>query len=123
MKFREMLRPLREGKKIRLPQWGGYWQKNDKGEIIMHCHNSEDINIRDSVDMFWTLENICSEEWEIITDDVDKTENSKEVSSNDLYHFLLDKYLEIGEVINSDDANNINSIVHQLMDRYNIIYK
>ena len=28
MKFKDMLRPLREGKKVKLPFWSGYWQKD-----------------------------------------------------------------------------------------------
>lgn len=59
-----MLRPLREGKKVKLPFWSGYWQK-DGNEIVMHCHDGRVLNIRESDNIFWTLENICSDEWEI----------------------------------------------------------
>lgn len=65
MRFKEMLRPLREGKKVKLPFWSGYWQK-DGNEIIMHCHDGRVLNIRESDNIFWTLENICSDEWEIV---------------------------------------------------------
>lgn len=121
MKFNEMLKPLREGKKIRLPQWVDYWQKNDNGEIIIHRYNYGDINIKDCFDIFWVLENICSEEWEVVEDDVDK--RSKEVSSDDLYHFVLDKYVENGGIVNAYNASNINTIVRQLVENYNINYK
>ena len=65
MKFKEMLRPLREGKKVKLAFWSGYWQK-DGNEIVMHCHDGRVLNIRESDNIFWTLENICSDEWEIV---------------------------------------------------------
>lgn len=65
MKFKEMLRPLREGKKVKLPFWSGYWQK-DGNEIMMHCHDERVLNIRESDNIFWTLENICSDEWEVV---------------------------------------------------------
>ena len=65
MRFKEMLRPLREGKKVKLPFWSGYWQK-DGNEIVMHCHDGRVLNIRESDNIFWTLENICSDEWEIV---------------------------------------------------------
>lgn len=67
MRFKEMLRPLREGKKVRLQTWAGYWQK-DGNEILMHCHDGSVINIKDSDNIFWTLENICSEDWEVVDD-------------------------------------------------------
>ena len=60
-----MLRPLREEKKVKLPFWSGYWQK-DGNEIMMHCHDGRVLNIRESDNIFWTLENICSDEWEIV---------------------------------------------------------
>lgn len=60
-----MLRPLREGKKVKLPFWSGYWQK-DGNEIMMHCHDERVLNIRESDNIFWTLENICSDEWEVV---------------------------------------------------------
>ena len=65
MRSKEMLRPLREGKKVKLPFWSGYWQK-DGNEIVMHCHDGRVLNIRESDNIFWTLENICSDEWEIV---------------------------------------------------------
>ena len=60
-----MLRPLREGKKVKLPFWSGYWQK-DGNEIVMHCHDGRVLNIRESDNIFWTLENICSDEWVVV---------------------------------------------------------
>ena len=60
-----MLRPLREGKKVKLPFWSGYWQK-DGNEIVMHCHDGRVLNIRESDNIFWTLENICADEWEVV---------------------------------------------------------
>lgn len=51
MKFKDMLRPLREGKKVKLPFWSGYWQK-DGNEIIMHCHDGRVLNIRESDNIF-----------------------------------------------------------------------
>ena len=60
-----MLCPLREGKKVKLPTWAGYWQKGGN-EIMMHCHDGRVLNIRESDNIFWTLENICSDEWEIV---------------------------------------------------------
>lgn len=65
MIFKNMLRPLREGKKVRLPIWGGFWQK-DGNEIMMHCHDGRVLNIRENDNIFWTLENICSDEWEVV---------------------------------------------------------
>ena len=68
MRFKEMLRPLREGKKVKLPFWSGYWQK-EGNEIMMHSHDGRVLNIRESDNIFWTLENICSDEWEIVAEE------------------------------------------------------
>lgn len=32
----------------------------------MYCHDGREVNIRESDNIFWTLENICSDEWEIV---------------------------------------------------------
>ena len=68
MRFKEMLRPLREGKKVKLPTWGGYWQK-DGNEVMMHCHDGRVLNIRESDNIFRTLENSCCDEWETVAEE------------------------------------------------------
>lgn len=75
MKFQEAFQQMKQGKKIKLPSWGGYWTwDEEKQTILMHCRpgNSDTGNpvmdIRETQRVEYTLENICSEEW-IIADE------------------------------------------------------
>ena len=75
MKFKEVLKLMKEGKKVKLPSWGGYWcWNNEKNTVEMHCRKKESdssndiLDIRETQRVEYTLENICSDEW-IIADE------------------------------------------------------
>lgn len=75
MKFKEVLKLMKEGKKVKLPSWGGYWcWNNEKNTVEMHCRkkesdsNNDILDIRETQRVEYTLENICSDEW-IIADE------------------------------------------------------
>lgn len=62
MNFNEAFNLMKQGKKVKLPSWGGYWAlENDT--IMMHCKNGETIDLFDSDRKIFTLENIASDEW------------------------------------------------------------
>lgn len=66
MKFIEALKAMKDGKKIKLPSWDGYWEYEDNGDRIwMHCRDGEAKEIRETDRLSYTLENICSDEWVI----------------------------------------------------------
>ena len=72
MKFEQALKEMKEGKKVKLPSWGGYWTwDEEKQTILMHCRpgNSDTGNpvmdIRETQRVEYTMMNICSEEWMI----------------------------------------------------------
>lgn len=64
MSFSDALDAMLNGQKVKLPSWGGYWfWDNERQTIIMHTKDGEELDIRSTDRMLYTLENICSEEW------------------------------------------------------------
>lgn len=67
MNFASALFSLKRGHKIKRSHWTGYWQlEND--EVIMHCYDGKCVNIKDTQDIIYTLENIACDDWEIVDD-------------------------------------------------------
>lgn len=73
MNFSEVLELLKQGKKVKLPHWKGYWVKEDNS-VKMYCKNGEVLDIRETDDVFYTLSNIASDEWEVVDDDYEVNE-------------------------------------------------
>ena len=75
MLFKEALKLMKEGKKVKLPSWGGYWCWNcKKSTIEMHCREKDSdtgkevLDIRETQRVGYTLDNICSDDW-IVADE------------------------------------------------------
>lgn len=71
MVFADALEALKAGYKVKLPHWSGYWirgEKDGKDTIEMHCKDGSKPEIRETDDIFYTLGNIASDEWEIAED-------------------------------------------------------
>lgn len=62
MIFKEAFELMKQGCKVKLPSWGGYWFWNGE-TIIMHCKNGEELDIRETDSQEYTFGNICSDEW------------------------------------------------------------
>ena len=67
MDFASALFSMLRGHKVRRKHWKGYWKLEGK-EVIMYCRDGRVINIRDSEDMVYTLENMACNDWEIADD-------------------------------------------------------
>lgn len=65
MNFGKALEALKAGYQVKLPSWVGYWQK-DGDTIIMHGKDGKVLDIRETKDVFYTLANIASNEWEVV---------------------------------------------------------
>ena len=65
MSFREAWFAILTGKHVKLPSWGGYWAW-ENGTIMMHCRDGRVLDIRDSENMAYTLDNIASHDWQIV---------------------------------------------------------
>lgn len=64
MKFEETLKTMKSGEKVKLPSWGGYWYWNpEKETIIMHTKDGQELDIRETQNVEYTLQNILSDEW------------------------------------------------------------
>lgn len=74
MRFTEALKAMKEGHKVKLPSWAGFWVYEADGDRIwMHCKGGRVLEIRETEVLSYTLENICSDEW-IIADETNTPE-------------------------------------------------
>lgn len=73
MRFVEALKAMKNGAKVKLPSWGGYWCWDaDKETIMIHCRPQDSdkgqgpvLDIRETQRVEYTLQNILSEDWVI----------------------------------------------------------
>jgi hypothetical protein len=70
MIFSKALECLKLGMSIRRPHWSGYWKK-DGDTVKMYCRDGRILDIRETEDTFYTLQNIASEDWEACDMDPD----------------------------------------------------
>lgn len=69
MEFGEALDAMKQGAKVKLPSWGGYWYwDSDKETIMMHTKEGNELDIRETDRVPYTLDNMLSDEW-IIADE------------------------------------------------------
>lgn len=71
MKFSEALKHMKKGKKAKLPSWKGYWtwEFDDvigTDTILMYLRDGQVLDIRNTTDLEFTIENILSNQWLII---------------------------------------------------------
>lgn len=64
MKFNEAYVLMRQGKKIKLPEWQGFWAW-ENNTIMIHCSNDVVMDIRETDDISYTFGFICREDWMI----------------------------------------------------------
>ena len=73
MKFAEAFKAMKQGEKVKLPSFGGYWCWDpEKQTIMMHCRPQDSdkgqgpvLDIRETERVEYTLSNICSDDWQI----------------------------------------------------------
>ena len=74
MRFNEAFKAMKEGHKVKLPSWAGYWVYDPDGDrIMMHCKCGRVLEIRETDRLSYTLDNICSDEW-VIADETNTPE-------------------------------------------------
>ena len=70
MRFKQALELMKQGHKVKLPSWGGYWEYEAEGERIwMHTKDNNVLEIRETERLSYTIENILSDEWIIADED------------------------------------------------------
>ena len=66
MNFADALKRMKEGAKVKLPSWGGYWFWDvEKETVIMHTKDGRNLDIRETERVEYTMLNILSDEWQI----------------------------------------------------------
>lgn len=69
MHFKDALKILKHGGKVKLPSWGGYWYWcNTQNTIMIHTKDDKIMDIRETQVVEYTLNNILSDKW-IIADE------------------------------------------------------
>lgn len=64
MKFEQALKAMKQGAKVKLPSWGGYWCWDEENQtIIMYTKDNKRIDIRETQRVEYTLQNVLSDEW------------------------------------------------------------
>ena len=69
MNFKQALELMKQGKKVKLPSWGGYWEyepaadEESQDRIWMYTKEGNVLEIRETDRLVYTLENILSDEW------------------------------------------------------------
>lgn len=92
MNFASALFSLKRGFRIKRKDWIGYWQLEDD-KVMIHCKDGKVINLADSDDIVFTLENAACDDWEVITniDNVGLPYNP-EVKKKDSLTIPVDKF-------------------------------
>ncbi|WP_270601558.1 DUF2829 domain-containing protein [Anaerostipes hominis (ex Lee et al. 2021)] len=64
MNFKTAFMKMKAGEKVKLPSWGGFWYWDpDKQTVMMRTKDGEDLDIRETQTVEYTLSNILSDEW------------------------------------------------------------
>ena len=70
MKFQAAYNYMKSGRRITLPEWGGYWAWCEGCQsIIMHTARGDQLDIRESENMDFTLAFTFRDDWEKLSDD------------------------------------------------------
>lgn len=69
MKFADAFEAMKNGSKAKLPSWGSYWYWDSKKNTIMiHTKDGEELDIRGTRVVEYTIMSMLSDEW-IIADE------------------------------------------------------
>ena len=59
---------LKQGTLLKLAKWDGYWMYDkEKDTIMIHCKDGQIVDIRETEDLEFTINNILARTWEIAT--------------------------------------------------------
>ena len=91
---------------MKLPSWGGYWYWDDqKKTVMMHTKDGEELDIRETDRVEYTLENLLSDEW-LIADG----ENCPKLGGESTFSFGdAIKFLKRGMKVSRKGWNGKNS--------------
>jgi hypothetical protein len=92
MNFKQALEAMKQGHKVKLPAWGGYWEYDAGTDgILMHCKDGT-VYCDCTERLLYTVENILSDEWMIADES-----NTKSLGGETTFSFgEAIKYLKRG---------------------------
>ena len=69
MSFADAVLAMKQGKRVRMPWWGGYWYIANN-TLRVHCANDEDFNAfsEKNAQPLYTLSFMTANCWEIVED-------------------------------------------------------
>lgn len=93
MNFKEAFKAMKQGAKVKLPSWGGYWYwSKEKQTIIMHTKDGQELDIRETQNPEYTFSNIACDDW-VLADN----QNCPELGGEAMFSFgEAIKYLKRG---------------------------
>lgn len=66
MKFDRAFKLMKQGAKLKLPSWSGYWYwSTEKQTIIMHTKDGKELDIRETQIPDYTFSNIACDDWNL----------------------------------------------------------
>ena len=65
MDFKRAYEALKFGADIKRKHWKGFWRMED-GTIMMYCKDGRKLKITESEDVFFTIDGMMADDWEII---------------------------------------------------------
>ena len=83
MNFAGAIFALQRGHKVKRHHWSGYWYLSPMSTvsledtiqtIMMHTYDGREVDIRNTLDIIYTLSNCACDDWEIVEDWNKKTE-------------------------------------------------
>jgi hypothetical protein len=60
---------IEKSNKIKRKSWQGYWElagEYSQTKIIIHCADGQTLEIRETDNIMFTLNNVCADDWEAI---------------------------------------------------------
>ncbi len=102
MRFDRAFKFMKQGAKLKLPSWGGYWYwSTEKQTIIMHTKDGKELDIRETQIPDYTFSNIACDDW-ILADG----QNCPELGGEATFSFgEAVKYLKRGYKVTRKDWN------------------
>ena len=113
MDFKKAFELMKNGIKVKLPSWGGYWYWNpEKETIMMHTKDGEELDIRETQRVEYTTSNILSDEWQVAD-----CENCPELGGKATISFgEAIKYLKRGLRVAREGWNGKNQYIELASD-------
>ncbi|WP_052343607.1 hypothetical protein [Bacillus massiliigorillae] len=102
MDFCKAYKEMRDGKKIKRKEWGGYWVI-ENGTIMIYCKDGTVLDILDTKDLFFTIENMLEDDWVVIDEDI----SINEITINFQLNNVDDILAKMNEMLKEDIKKHI----------------